>query len=128
MVQPADIQAQEALVHLLYTLHCTASIPAPLGLLSSYLSGIVLWNVTQVSIMIMQPIHIYFVFGSEPQCILLSWVRLISSFDLMDFTQTAQSWGAQVSISRKHPMPLFTTSPPRAPILWSPVIIILVDF
>ena len=67
--------------HFLFTLHCIASLPIPPRLLSSYLSSIMLRNATQMSIMIMKPMHICFVFGSELQCIVLSWVRLIDSMN-----------------------------------------------
>ena len=72
--------------HFLFTLHCIASLPIPPHLLSSYLSSIMLRNATQMSIMIMKPMHICFVFGSELQCIVLSWVRLIPSVDSINFT------------------------------------------
>ena len=64
-----------------------------------------LWNATQMCIVIMKPMHVCVVFGSvrisdgerdvvtvTMQCIVLSLVRLISSFDWMNFTQTAQRW------------------------------------
>ena len=51
--------------------------PRPLGLSTSYLWSTVFRNVTRMSIVIMKPMHICFVFGRKPQCIVLSWVCLI---------------------------------------------------